>query len=124
MAFHQIKLPTLKDARGALTVMDGELPFTVARSFWIYGADTNTRGGHRHFVTRQALIAMVGTITVLMDDGERRENIVLSSPDNCLLVEPKDWHEMTFTPGSVMLAFASHPYMKEDYIHEPYERDQ
>ena len=119
--FEILKFPTMADARGSLTVMERALPFEVRRSFWIYGAEGQTRGGHRHHVTRQALVAVAGSVTVLMDDGTDREEIVLSSPDMCLLVEPKDWHQMTFGPGSVLLAFASHGYMKEDYIHEPYQ---
>lgn len=121
-AFECLQLPTRVDERGALTVMDGALPFPVARSFWIYGADGQTRGGHRHHVTRQALVAVSGAVRVMMDDGVTREEITLSSPDTCLLVEPKDFHFMTFGPGSILLVFASHGYMKEDYIHTPYER--
>lgn len=120
-AFELIKLPTMADARGCLTVLDGHLPFEVRRSFWIYGAGGHSRGGHRHHVTRQALVALSGTVTVHMDDGRNRESIVLSSPDTCLLVEPKDWHTMEFSADAIMLAFASHSYDKNDYIHEPYQ---
>jgi len=121
-SFDVLKFPTMADARGSLTVMDAALPFEVKRSFWIHGADGQTRGGHRHHVTRQALVAVAGTVTVLMDNGVDRQEIALSSPDMCLLVEPQDWHQMTFGPGSVLLAFASHGYMTSDYIHEPYRR--
>lgn len=121
-AFKLIKLPTMSDPRGMLTVMDGILPFSVVRSFWIYGADGQKRGGHRHHETRQALVALAGQVTVLMDDGETQEDINLSSPDECLLVEPKDWHEMSFGRGSILLVFASHGYDKADYIHTPYKR--
>lgn len=120
-AFELIKLPTMADARGHLTVLDGLLPFEVRRSFWIYGADGNTRGGHRHHVTRQALVALSGSVTVNMDDGRNRESIVLSSPDACLIVEPKDWHTMDFGLGAILMVFASHGYDKNDYIHEPYQ---
>ncbi len=108
--------------RGNLTIMDSALPFDVVRSFWIYGADGHKRGGHRHHVTHQALIAVVGTVTIYMDDGKHQENIALSTPDQCLIVEPKDWHVMDFGPGSVLLVFASHSYNKADYIDAPYEK--
>jgi len=121
-AFTVLELKTISDARGALTVMDGILPFSVVRSFWIYGADGQKRGGHRHHKTRQALIALSGTVVVSMDDGETHGEVTLSSPDKCLLVEPKDWHEMAFGPGSILLVFASHGYDSADYIHTPYER--
>ncbi|MBY5797428.1 MULTISPECIES: sugar 3,4-ketoisomerase [Rhizobium] len=121
-AFTLLTLKTMSDARGALTVMDGILPFPVVRSFWIYGADGYKRGGHRHHRTRQALVALSGSVVVSMDDGKAQEEITLSSPDQCLLVEPRDWHEMTFGPGSILLVFASHGYDKDDYIDTPYER--
>lgn len=121
-AFKLITLPTMSDARGNLTVMDRVLPFEVQRSFWIYGAGGHRRGGHRHHVTSQALVAIAGTVNIFMDDGLSAEVISLSSPDKCLIVEPKDWHYMDFTLGSVLMVFASHGYDKNDYIDEPYAR--
>ena len=43
-----LDLATFSDDRGSLTVLDNVLPFPIARSYWIYGADGQTRGGHRH----------------------------------------------------------------------------
>ena len=45
--FALLNLPTFKDPRGVLTVMEGALPFPVVRTYWIYGSDGQTRGGHR-----------------------------------------------------------------------------
>lgn len=118
--FTLLELPTFSDQRGALTVLDGALPFPIVRTYWIYGADGQTRGGHRHFKTRQALIAIAGTVTIYMNDGVINETIVLDSPNLCLLVEPKDWHTMTFGPGSTLLVIASAPYDRSDYIDEKY----
>jgi mannose-6-phosphate isomerase-like protein (cupin superfamily) len=118
--FAILSLPTFRDERGALTVLQDRLPFPIRRVFWIYGADGLTRGGHRHHKTRQALIAVAGTVTVHMDDGQFRDDIVLDSADRCLLVEPKDWHRMSFGPSSVLLAVASHSYDRADYIETPY----
>lgn len=118
--FALLHLPSFRDARGALTVLDGALPFPIVRTYWIYGADGQVRGGHRHRKTRQALVAIAGSVTIHMDDGIVREDIVLSSPSHCLLVEPKDWHTMTFGPSSVLLVLASQPYDRAEYIDEKY----
>lgn len=118
--FSILNLPTFRDERGALTVLENRLPFPIRRVFWIYGADGLTRGGHRHRQTHQALIALAGTVTVYMDDGQFRNDIVLDSADRCLLVEPKDWHRMSFGPSSVLLVVASHPYDRADYIETSY----
>ena len=119
--FTTLNLPTLTDARGSLSGLEGALPFNVVRTYWIYGADGQTRGGHRHTYTRQALVAISGTVSIYMNDGVTEETLELKHPGQCLLVEPKDWHTMTFGPGSVLLVMSSHPYDRGEYIDTPYE---
>ncbi len=119
--FTILNLPTFTDQRGSLTVMQHSLPFDVVRTYWIYGADDQVRGGHRHTYTRQALVAMSGTVSIYMNDGVTAKNVELDHPSKCLLVEPKDWHTMTFGPGSVLLVMSSHPYDRSEYIDTPYE---
>lgn len=120
--FAQLDLPTFADSRGSLTVIEGVLPFPIVRTYWIYGSDGQTRGGHRHHNTRQALIAISGTVTIHMNDGVVSDNIDLNSPSRCLLVEPKDWHTMTFGKGAVLLVLSSHPYDRSEYIDTPYDQ--
>lgn len=120
--FALINLPTFTDERGALTVLDGALPFKVVRSYWIYNSDGQTRGGHRHKHCRQALVAVRGEISIYMNDGVTSDTITLDRPDQCLLVEPKDWHTMTFGENSVLLVMSSHPYDRNEYIDIPYDK--
>lgn len=120
--FAILTLPTFTDSRGSLSVLEQALPFEIRRIYWIYGADGHTRGGHRHKYTRQALIALSGTVSVYMNDGVAEDTITLSHPSQCLLVEPKDWHTMTFSDNAVLLVIASHPYDRSEYIDTPYER--
>jgi hypothetical protein len=95
--FTIIKLPTFLDERDGLTVLDGALPFEIKRTFWIYGADGQLRGGHRHVKTRQAMIAVTGTVSMYMNDGLRSETVVLEDPSHCLLVEPDRYHSIAQT---------------------------
>ena len=120
--FTLLNLPTFTDPRGSLTVLERALPFEVVRIYWVYGSDGNTRGGHRHAYTRQALVAVSGIVTMYMDDGITAETIELSHPGQCLLVEPKDWHTMTFGDNAVLLVMSSRPYDRTEYIDTPYER--
>ena len=120
--FTILNLPTFTDLRGSLTVLERTLPFDVLRSYWIYGAGQQTRGGHRHTYTRQALVALNGAVTMYMNDGVTEETIVLNHPSQCLLVEPKDWHTMTFGENAVLLVMSSHAYDRSEYIDTPYER--
>jgi dTDP-4-dehydrorhamnose 3,5-epimerase-like enzyme len=120
--FTTLNLPTFTDARGSLTVLEKALPFEIVRSYWIYGVDGVTRGGHRHTYTRQALVAVAGEVSIYMNDGVTEETIVLSHPSQCLLVEPKDWHTMNFKRNAVLLVMSSHPYDRREYIDTPYEQ--
>ena len=119
--FTMLQLPTFADDRGVLTVLENALPFEVVRTYWIYGADGQTRGGHRHAYTRQALISIVGHVSIFMNDGVSQEVVELTKPNQCLLVEPKDWHTMTFGPGSILMVLSSHSYDRSEYIDTPYE---
>lgn len=119
--FKIINFPTHDDVRGRLVVLQEKLPFVPQRFFWISQADGQTRGGHRHHLTRQGLVAVTGQVDILMNDGTHKETIVLAHPGHCLIVEPEDWHTMTFHPGSVLLVFASQHYDRNDYIDEGYD---
>lgn len=116
-----IQLPTFTDERGSLTALESALPFNIIRWYWIYGADGQTRGGHRHRYTQQALVALNGEVSIFMDDGVTKQTIILNHPNKCLLVEPKDWHTMHFGDNSVLLVMSSHPYDRSEYIDTPYE---
>ena len=120
--FTMLHLPTFSDSRGSLTVIEQSLPFDVVRTYWIYGADEQTRGGHRHTYTRQALVALNGSVSMYLNDGVIEDTIVLNHPSRCLLVEPKDWHTMTFGTNAVLLVMSSHAYDRSEYIDTPYER--
>ena len=120
--FKVLDLPTFTDSKGSLTVLERALPFEIVRNYWIYASDNQTRGGHRHTHTRQALVAVSGTVSVYMDDGVANEVITLNRPSLCLLVEPKDWHTMSFGENGVLLVMASHPYDRDEYIDAPYDR--
>lgn len=115
-----IDLPTFKDERGWLTVMEKLLPFEIKRFYCIYDV-AQKRGGHRHKKTVQALICVSGSCEIYVNDGLKKETFLLDSPSKCLLLEPEDWHTMdNFSKGSTILVFASEFYDKDDYIDEEY----
>jgi hypothetical protein len=122
-SFDVLSLRTVCDQRGMLTILQDVLPFVVRRMFWITSADDQIRGGHRHHVTRQALVALAGRVEIYMNDGNHERRVMLDSPSACLLVEPEDWHTMTFGAGAVLLVLASHAYDQTDYIDQPYSTD-
>lgn len=118
--FKIIEVPKFADSRGSLFVAEKLLPFEAKRIFWIVGAENALRGGHRHHQTRQALIALRGSVRIFMSDSVHEDTIVLDQPEKCLIVEPEDWHTMEFDPGSILIVFASEFYNRDDYIDEKY----
>lgn len=115
-----IDIPTFTDYRGKLSVIDKLFPFKIKRIFYIYEANNNVRGEHRHKKTKQALIAVNGQCNVYVNNGKKEQNFILHSPDQCLILEPEDWHSMEFKKKTVLLVLASHHYNKKDYIYDPY----
>ena len=115
-----INIPTYEDERGLLTVMEDILPFKIERIYWIYGAEKKTRGGHRHKITQQALIAISGTVDLKVNNGKQEISYILDDPAKCIIIEPEDWHTMYFKNNAVLMVFASQKYDKSDYIYSSY----
>ncbi len=115
-------LTTFTDKRGNLTVIEKTIPFDIKRIFYIYGVDSSIRGGHRHHQTIQAAICIKGSCTIFNNDGEQTQEFQLDNPSKCLIIEPKDWHQMyNFSPDAILMVLASEYYNDKDYIFEKYE---
>ena len=120
MAF-PIDLKTFTDNRGNLTVIEKVIPFEIKRIFYIYGVDNSERGGHRHKKTRQAAVCLQGSCIITNNDGTAWTDYTLDAPDQCLLLEPNDWHKMhEFTKDAILMILASEYFSLDDYIFEPY----
>jgi dTDP-4-dehydrorhamnose 3,5-epimerase-like enzyme len=116
-----IELNKFKDQRGELTVIEKILPFEVKRVFYIYNVDHSVRGKHRHHKTIQAVICINGTCTIGNDNGVRKEEFILNSKTQCLILYPEDYHWMfNFSKDSILLVLASEYFDPSDYIYEPY----
>lgn len=116
-----IQLETFLSEKGSLTVLEKILPDGIKRIFYIYNAENQVRGGHRHKLTYNALVCVSGSCKVYNHDGEKEEIFDLDSPEKCLLVEPTDWHTMyDFSKNTVLLVLSNRFYEKEDYIYEKY----
>ena len=118
-----IDLKTFTDKRGNLTVIEKVIPFVVKRIFYIYGVDDSVRGGHRHHKTIQAAICIKGSCKIYNDDAANEETFFLNRPDKCLILEPKDWHQMfQFSEDAILMVLASEYFDASDYIFDKYER--
>ena len=118
---HLISLKTFTDKRGNLTVIEKSIPFDIKRIFYIYGVDESIRGGHRHKKTIQAATCLKGSCIISNNDNSKKEEFVMDSPDKCLILETKDWHQMhSFSRDAILMVLASEYFSESDYIFENY----
>jgi dTDP-4-dehydrorhamnose 3,5-epimerase-like enzyme len=115
-----LELPKIIDSRGNLSVVENhkEIPFDIQRVYWLYEVPIGElRGGHAHTNLEQVLIALHGNLTVIVDDGKRRETFILDRPNVGLYIGNNIWREMSnFSDGAVCLVLASKPYDPAGYI--------
>jgi acetyltransferase-like isoleucine patch superfamily enzyme len=115
-------LPGFRDARGTLAVaeMAEVLPFPPERTFFVYNVPSQyVRGEHAHRVCQQFLICAHGSVSVVVDDGANRKEVVLDSPQAGLFIPPLIWAtQYRYQSDSVLVVFASHPYDPADYIRD------
>lgn len=117
-----VGLPCFTDPRGMLTVLEGErgVPFRIARAFWMNHVPSGRgRGGHAHREQSQLIVAVNGSFTVILDDGETTRPYRLDNPSEGLLVCPGVWNILeNFSEGAVCMVFASGLYDENEYIRE------
>lgn len=113
-------IPSFSDVRGDLSVLEfGKLlPFPIKRIFYTYAVDSReVRGEHAHKVCEQFLIALHGSLHVIVDDAKNREEFVLDTPTCGLHLPSGCWGiQYKHSPDCVLLVLASHGYDAEDYI--------
>lgn len=110
------------DMRGNLTVgeFEREIPFAPRRYFLVYDVPTaETRGEHAHRRCHQFLVAVKGSVSVVADDGEKREEVMLDRKNLGLYLPPMTWGiQYRYSTDAVLLVFASEYYDARDYIRD------
>lgn len=93
------------------------LPFEPKRIFTVSNVPKNNiRGNHSHYITKQLLVCVYGSILVGLDDGFKKQEITISD-GQYILIENLIWDWQKFLTGNdFMLVFCSTPYDIKDYI--------
>ena len=112
--------PPLGDDRGSLVALEGEktVPFTIQRVYYLFGTKLGvSRGFHAHKKLQQVAVCVTGRCRMVLDDGQKREEVWLDSSIKGVSLPPMVWHEMhDFSPDCVLLVLASEHYDEADYI--------
>lgn len=110
------------DRKGNLTVIENfkSVPFDIKRSYYLYDIPGGeSRGGHAHKGLYQLIVAVSGSFTVTLDDGEVKRTFFLNRPYQGLMVVPGIWRTLDeFSSGSVCMVLASEGYSEDDYIRD------
>lgn len=120
-----IALPSVADARGVLTAIEGtrDIPFEIKRIFYMHHI-VQDRGGHAHRDTDQVVIAAAGSFSLEVFDGKETRRFDMNDPTQGLYIPCMIFISMThFAPGSVCLVIANSYYdmsrsfrSKADYL--------
>ena len=108
------------DERGKLAVLEGlkSIPFEIKRVYWIFDTlPDQERGFHSHKNMEQIVVAMDGSCEFELDDGTKKETIVLNRPDKGLYIGKNIWRVMkNFSYGCKLMVLASDYYDEKEYI--------
>ena len=117
-----INFPLVKDARGNLSIIEGNkhIPFETKRIFYLYDVPSGaSRGGHSNKMTDQVIIALSGSFDVIVDDGFDRTPFFLNRPHYGLYIPSGLWREIdNFSSNSIALVLASTFFDENDYIRD------
>jgi acetyltransferase-like isoleucine patch superfamily enzyme len=117
-----VRLRRADDMRGSLAALefDPEIPFEPKRLFSVFGVPSaEVRGEHAHRTCHQLLVCLTGSVSVLVDDGDQRDEITLDDPGLGLYMPPMLWGtQYGYSRDAILVVLASHHYDAADYIRD------
>ena len=121
-----IDVPTFTDERGAISVLDKELPFQVKRVFWLHHiVEGKDRGAHALLDSNEIMVAVHGSFIVDLEDGTNKTSITLDDPSKGLMIRPGIWFRThSYKDDGVSLILAEEEYARDKYTYdyEEYKR--
>lgn len=115
-----VDVPTFTDERGAISVMDKELPFQVRRIFWLHHIkEGKDRGAHALLDSSEIIVAVHGSFVIDLDDTENKVSILLDSPEKGLIIRPGVWFRThSYKEDGVSLIIAEEEYSRDKYTYD------
>ena len=121
-----VDVPTFTDERGAISVMDKELPFQVKRVFWLHHIkDGKDRGAHALLDSSEIMVAVHGSFIVDLDDTLNKTSVLLDDPSKGLMIRPGIWFRThSYKEDGVSLILAEEEYARDKYTYDYEEYKQ
>jgi len=121
-----VDVPTFTDERGAISVLDKELPFQVKRVFWLHHIqEGKDRGAHALLDSSEIMVAVHGSFIVDLDDTRNKTSVLLDDPSKGLMIRPGVWFRThSYKEDGVSLILAEEEYARDKYTYdyEEYKR--
>ena len=115
-----VDIPTFTDERGAISVIDKELPFQVKRVFWLHHiVEGKDRGAHALLDSNEIMVSVHGSFVVDLDDTVNKTSILLDDPSRGLIVRPGIWFRThSYKEDGVSLILAEEEYDRDRYTYD------
>ena len=97
MNYKLVNMEIHGDTRGKLVSLENlkNIPFEIKRVYYMFDTLPNeSRGFHAHKNLEQIIIAMDGACRFVLDDGTKREEVLLNRPDVGLYIGKNMWRGM------------------------------
>lgn len=113
-------IPTVNAGELSFFESNLDIPFGVKRIYYISKVPEGVRRGfHAHKELKQFLFCPYGKIQLVLDNGQKREEITLSDPSIGIVINRPIWREMLWLEkDSVLCVAASDYYNAKDYIRD------
>lgn len=117
-----ITLPKIIDKRGNLSFFEHplQLPFEIARTYWIYDVPGGeSRGSHAFREQQEFIVALSGSFDVVLHDGVQEQKFSLNRSYFGLYVPNMYWRTLeNFSTNSLALIVSDKHFNEEDYIRD------
>ena len=115
-----IEIPTFEDVRGAISVIDKELPFEVKRVFWLHHIrEGQSRGGHALLEGTELMCSLHGSFVLELFDGVDSVKITMDNPKVGIVIRPGIWFSThDYRENGVSLILASEEYQRDKYTYD------
>ncbi|ROI00529.1 sugar 3,4-ketoisomerase [Chryseobacterium daecheongense] len=117
-----IYLPKILDKRGNLSFYEypGQIPFEIARTYWIYDVPGGEiRGSHAFKEQQEFIVALSGSFDVILHDGKDEQKFSLNRSYYGLYIPKMFWRRLeNFSTNSLALIISDHMYNDTDYIRD------
>lgn len=115
-----VSLPKIHDERGNLSFIESEkhLPFIIKNTHIIYDVQVGeVREGHAFINQKQMIIALSGSLDVIVFDGVKEQKFTLNRSCQGLYIPNGLWRHMeNFAANTLVMVISNTNYDENDYI--------